>query len=98
MLVTEKSVPLQRFNKAIDCLTKNLQTKMKKLVFLFVACATMSLAVSFSACSGSNEGKDSTDSIDSVAKADSAAQAEAAAAPVEEEVAGDSTTNDSIAE
>ncbi|MGN1259732.1 MAG: hypothetical protein ACI4UC_01355 [Alloprevotella sp.] len=82
MLVTEKSVPLHRFNEAIDCLTKNLQTKMKKLVFLFVACAAMSFAVSFSSCGGStevaNDSADSADSVDSVAKvADSVANAEA---------------------
>lgn len=82
MLVTEKSVPLHRFNEAIDCLTKNLQTKMKKLVFLFVACAAMSFAVSFSSCGGAtevaNDSADSADSVDSVAKvADSVANAEA---------------------
>ena len=84
MLVTEKSVPLHRFNEAIDCLTKNLQTKMKKLVFLFVACAAMSFAVSFSSCGGATEvandsadSADSVDSVDSVAKADSVANAEA---------------------
>ena len=82
MLVTEKSVPLHRFNEAIDCLTKNLQTKMKKLVFLFVASAAMSFAVSFSSCGGAtevaNDSADSADSVDSVAKvADSVANAEA---------------------
>ena len=82
MLVTEKSVPLHRFNEAIDCLTKNLQTKMNKLVFLFVACAAMSFAVSFSSCGGAtevaNDSADSADSVDSVAKvADSVANAEA---------------------
>lgn len=53
---------------------------MKKLVFMFVACATMSLAVSFSSCGGAEKAADTTDSVDSVAKADSAAQAEAAPA------------------
>lgn len=65
-----KSVPLQRFKKAIDCLTKKLDNKMKKLVFMFVAMA----AVSFASCGGSeNKGaaadSTATDSVttDSVA-------------------------------
>jgi hypothetical protein len=46
---------------------------MKKLVFMFVACATMSLAVSFSSC-GNGAGADSAkaDSVDSTVVADSA--------------------------
>ena len=36
---------------------------MKKLVFMFVACATMSLAVSFSSC-GNGAAADSTDTTD----------------------------------
>lgn len=38
---------------------------MKKLVFMFVACATMSLAVSFSSC-GNGAATDSVDTVDSV--------------------------------
>ena len=45
---------------------------MKKLVFMFVACATMSLAVSFSSC-GNGAATDSVaDSVDSSVVADSA--------------------------
>lgn len=36
---------------------------MKKLVFMFVACATMSLAVSFSSC-GNGAATDSVDTTD----------------------------------
>lgn len=64
---------------------------MKKLVFMFVACATMSLAVSFSSCGSSEKAADSVDS-DSVA---------AAQAPETEEVAGDSvdtTATETVAE
>ena len=70
---------------------------MKKLVFLFVACAAMSFAVSFSSCGGAtevaNDSADSADSVDSVAKvADSVANAEAP-------VANDSVdSTDSVAE
>jgi hypothetical protein len=44
---------------------KNL-SKMKKLVFMFVACATMSLAVSFSSC-GNGAATDSVDTVDTAA-------------------------------
>lgn len=36
---------------------------MKKLVFMFVACATMSLAVSFSSC-GNGAATDTVDTVD----------------------------------
>lgn len=55
----KKSVPLHRFNKAIDCLTKKLNKKMKKLVFMFVAMA----AVSFASCGGSQKEGAAADSI-----------------------------------
>ena len=71
-MVLKKSVPLHRFNKAINCLTQKNLSKMKKLVFMFVACATMSLAVSFSSC-GNGAATDSVaDSVDSTVVADSA--------------------------
>lgn len=62
-MVLKKSVPLHRFNKAINCLTQKNLSKMKKLVFMFVACATMSLAVSFSSC-GNGAATDSVDTVD----------------------------------
>jgi ABC-type oligopeptide transport system substrate-binding subunit len=70
-VVLKKSVPLHRFNKAINCLTQKNLSKMKKLVFMFVACATMSLAVSFSSC-GNGAAADSTDTTDTTVVADSA--------------------------
>ena len=53
---------------------------MKKLVFMFVAAATMSFAVSFSSCGGANTAADSaaTDS-DSIVVVDTVAQDTAAA-------------------
>ncbi|MDO4930927.1 MAG: hypothetical protein Q4E59_07325, partial [Bacteroidales bacterium] len=60
----KKSVPLQRFNKAIDCLTKKTYNKMKKLVFMFVAMA----AISFASCGGSEKAADAA--ADSLAAAD----------------------------
>jgi hypothetical protein len=65
-VVLKKSVPLHRFNKAINCLTQKNLSKMKKLVFMFVACATMSLAVSFSSC-GNGAATDSVDTVDTTA-------------------------------
>lgn len=62
-MVLKKSVPLHRFNKAINCLTQKNLSKMKKLVFMFVACATMSLAVSFSSC-GNGAATDTVDTVD----------------------------------
>ena len=59
MVICKKSVPLHRFNKAIDCLTKNFTTKMKKLVFMFVAMA----AISFASCGGNNANGAATDSV-----------------------------------
>ncbi|MDD7563271.1 MAG: hypothetical protein SPK31_04940 [Alloprevotella sp.] len=76
-----------RFNKAIDCLTKNLHNTMKKLVFMFVAMA----AISFASCGGSDKAGAANDSIDSTAAdsaaadsaaADSAVAADSVAAPV----------------
>ena len=47
---------------------------MKKLVFMFVAVATMSFAVSFSSCGGANTAADSTAAdSDSVLVVDTAA-------------------------
>ena len=42
---------------------------MKKLVFMFVACATMSLAVSFSSC-GNGAATDSVDTVDTTVVAE----------------------------
>jgi hypothetical protein len=69
-VVLKKSVPLHRFNKAINCLTQKNLSKMKKLVFMFVACATMSLAVSFSSC-GNGAATDSVDTVDTTVVEDS---------------------------
>ena len=79
-----------RFNKAIDCLTKNLHNTMKKLVFMFVAMA----AISFASCGGSDKAGAANDSIDSTAAdsaaADSAAADSVAADTVAAPVAADS--------
>lgn len=98
--VFAKSLPLQRFNKAIDCLTKKLDNKMKKLVFMFVAMA----AVSFASCGG-NENKGaaadstSTDSAAAVAPADSVpADSNATAAPADSNAAAAPAATDAPAQ
>ena len=59
----EKGVPLQRFNTAIDCFTlKIIQTKMKKLVFMFAAFA----AISFASCGSKTEAPVEANDSDSV--------------------------------
>ena len=61
----EKGVPLQRFNTAIDCFTlKIIQTKMKKLVFMFAAFA----AISFASCGSKTEAPaEVQDTVDTLA-------------------------------
>ena len=60
----EKGVPLQRFNTAIDCFTlKIIQTKMKKLVFMFAAFA----AISFASCGSKTEAPVEANASDTVA-------------------------------
>ena len=74
----EKGVPLQRFNTAIDCFTlKIIQTKMKKLVFMFAAFA----AISFASCGNKNQSAAPTTDSDTTAvdTADTAAVDTAAA-------------------
>jgi hypothetical protein len=85
--VIKKSVPLHRFNKAIDCLTKKKDNTMKKLVFMFVAMA----AVSFASCGGNENKGAEADSIatDSIETTDSIAT---------DSVAADSVAADSVVE
>ena len=61
----EIAVPLQRFNTAIDCFTlKIIQTKMKKLVFMFAAFA----AISFASCGSKTEAPaEVQDTVDTLA-------------------------------
>lgn len=87
-MVLKKSVPLHRFNKAINCLTQKNLSKMKKLVFMFVACATMSLAVSFSSC-GNGAANDS-DSVVTDTLTDTLANDTAADSVVADSVVADS--------
>lgn len=65
---------------------------MKKLVFMFVAAATMSFAVSFSSCGGANTVADSTADSDSVVVVDTTAVDTAAA----DSVVADSAATDSV--
>ena len=65
---------------------------MKKLVFMFVAAATMSFAVSFSSCGGANTAADSTADSDSVVVVDTTAVDTAAA----DSVVADSAATDSV--
>lgn len=85
MVICKKSVPLHRFNKAIDCLTKNFTTKMKKLVFMFVAMA----AISFASCGGNNANGAANDS-------DSVADSMSLEAPATDSVNADSVVADSV--
>lgn len=65
---------------------------MKKLVFMFVAAATMSFAVSFSSCGGANTAADSTADSDSVVVVDTIAVDTTAA----DSVVADSAATDSV--
>ena len=65
---------------------------MKKLVFMFVAAATMSFAVSFSSCGGANTAADSTADSDSVVVVDTTTVDTAAA----DSVVADSAATDSV--
>ena len=65
---------------------------MKKLVFMFVAAATMSFAVSFSSCGGANTAADSTADSDSVVVVDTTAVDTAAA----DSVVADSAAADTV--
>ena len=65
---------------------------MKKLVFMFVAAATMSFAVSFSSCGGANTAADSTADSDSVVVVDTTAVDTTAA----DSVVADSAATDSV--
>ncbi|ERI88345.1 hypothetical protein HMPREF1981_00546 [Bacteroides pyogenes F0041] len=88
--VLKKYIPLQRFNKAIDCI--NLKAKkMKKLVLVAVAI----VAVSFSSC-GNKAADAAKATADSIRIADSIAAVEAAAAEAAAEVV-DTLTADSAA-
>ena len=86
----KKSVPLQRFNKAIDCLTQKIRLKMKKLVFMFVAMA----AVSFASCGSTSSEATSADTLtaDSVVVEDTLANDSVA-----DSLATDSVVADSVA-
>lgn len=84
----KKSVPLQRFKKAIDCFTKFLKNKMKKLVFMFAAFA----AISFASCGNKTTEAPAEDSVADSAVVDSTDSVSADSAVV------DSTATDSAAQ
>ncbi|GAE15616.1 hypothetical protein JCM6292_1919 [Bacteroides pyogenes JCM 6292] len=85
----KKCIPLQRFNKAIDCI--NLKAKkMKKLVLMAVAI----VAVSFASC-GNKAADAAKATADSIRIADSIAAVEAAAAEAAAEMV-DTLTADSV--
>lgn len=80
----KKYINLHCFIKQLDCITDLKQKKMKKLVFMFVAIAAMSLA----SC-GNKKADAEKAKADSIRIADSIAAVEAAAAAAAEEAAAD---------
>ena len=83
--LSKKCITLQRFNKAIDCITFLKQKEMKKLVLMAAAI----VAVSFASC-GNKAANAEQAAADSIRIADSIAAVEAAAAQAADTVAADS--------